>query len=114
MSDAEACVDQLDGGNGFSTGHFGSLMGIQDEDVGQVGTGILEARKYSSDTGRQVGERASKLYINSLHKHQRSCMFHVFWLGLRADGGVLASRRLAAKDSGAPRETIGWANTVGA
>jgi hypothetical protein len=35
-------------------------------------------------------------------------MFHAFGLGLRADGGVLASR------SGALRETIGWANAVGA
>ena len=41
-------------------------MGIQDEDVGQVqvGTGILDARECSSDTGRQVGKRVSKLYMN--------------------------------------------------
>lgn len=81
-------------------------MGLQDEDVGQVGTGILDAREYSSDTGRQVGKRVSKLYMNRagnistglqlsnrrLRKHQGSCMFHGFRLGLRADGGVLASR----------------------
>ena len=64
MSDVDACVNQLDGGNGFGTGHFGYLMGLQDEDVGQVGTGNLEAREYSSDTDRQVGKRVSKLYMN--------------------------------------------------
>jgi hypothetical protein len=56
ISDADAGVDQLDGGNGFGTGHFGSSVRTQAGCVGQVWARIPEVGGYSSNADRQASK----------------------------------------------------------
>lgn len=55
-SDADAGVDQLNGSNGFGTGHFESSVRTQFGCVGQVWARITGAGRYSSNAGRQASK----------------------------------------------------------
>ena len=62
VSDADASVDQLDGGHGFGTRHFGSSVRTRAGCVEQVWARILEAGGYSR-AGRQAGRQAGRPLI---------------------------------------------------